>query len=324
VCLTVEVIICSTIYITNFGRESDARFTSKRRDWRILFGLVAPLAIGGIAVEAQEAANLTQRLPDKSIYNLFNPTPRESMREMNTDRPDQTESPYTVDAGHFQLEMDFVSAEFDRDQTDGRDLRTESWNVAPMNLKVGLLNNVDLQFLLDTYRHSRVEDHKVPRVTEASGFGDVTTRLKINFWGNDGGKTAFGFISFIKWPFPKSGLRNGKTEGGLIFPLSVGLAKGWDLGAMTEFDFVRNDAGNYDTEFVNSVTVGHELTERLGMYLEFFTVTGSAKDFPWQGQVDVGWTYAIGENAQLDCGCNFGVTGSAPDFGPFAGFSFRF
>src|SRR5256885_9928210 len=36
---------------------------------------------------------------NKSDFNLFNPTPPELMREFNTDRPDKTESPYTVDAG---------------------------------------------------------------------------------------------------------------------------------------------------------------------------------------------------------------------------------
>jgi hypothetical protein len=46
------------------------------------------------------------------------------MREMSTDRPDQTESAYTVDAGHFQVEMDLVSAMFDRDPSGGGDLRT--------------------------------------------------------------------------------------------------------------------------------------------------------------------------------------------------------
>jgi hypothetical protein len=189
---------------------------------------------------------------------------------------------------------------------------------------MGLLNNVDLQLMLDTYVHSRVQDDSIRRVTQVSGFGDLTTRLKINFWGNDGGKTAFAFMPFVKWPLPKSGLRNGKTEGGLIIPVAVDLAKGWDMGVMTEFDFVADDAGDYDTEFINSLTVGHGLTDNVRMYLEFFTVTGSAPGFRWQGQVDVGWTYALRENVQLDCGCNFGVTRSAPDFGPFAGLSFRF
>ena len=47
--------------------------------------------------------------PDKAKYHLLNPTPREQMREMSTDRPDKTESPYTVDAGHFQIESDLFA-----------------------------------------------------------------------------------------------------------------------------------------------------------------------------------------------------------------------
>ena len=63
------------------------------------------------------------------------------MRELTPDRPDKTESPYTVDAGHFQLEMSFV--EFTLNQSGGA--RTETWNVAPTNLKVGIFNNTDLR-----------------------------------------------------------------------------------------------------------------------------------------------------------------------------------
>jgi hypothetical protein len=44
------------------------------------------------------------RASDKSRYTIFNPTPRDQMRGLNTDRPDVTESPVTVDAGHFQLD----------------------------------------------------------------------------------------------------------------------------------------------------------------------------------------------------------------------------
>src|SRR6266436_4230281 len=52
---------------------------------------------------------------DKAAYHLFNPTPREYLREMVADRPDKTESPYTVDAGHFQVETDLVSYTRDHD-----------------------------------------------------------------------------------------------------------------------------------------------------------------------------------------------------------------
>lgn len=282
--------------------------------------LAAGTASGGEA--ARDATRASQA--DKGSYNLFNPTPRALRREMRTDRPDQTESPYTVDAGHFQVEMDLVHATFDHDQSGGGDVRTEVWGVAPLNLKAGLLNPVDLQFMLAPYVHSRVEDRVAGTLDQASGFGDLQTRLKLNLWGNDRGDTALAIMPSVKWPLSPSGLRHGKTEPGVIVPFGWGFAKGWCLGAMTEVDFVHDGAGGYDPEFVNSVTVGRDLTDRLAMYVEFFTVVSSAPGFKWQGQVDLGWTYALDDNTQLDLGCNLGVTRSAPDFNPFVGLSFRF
>ncbi len=264
-------------------------------------------------------------VPDKSRYHLFRPTPRDLMREMSTDRPDQTESPNTVDAGHFQMEMDFVSAVFDRNRSGGGDMRTTVWGIAPLNLKLGLLNNVDVQFVLDPYVHLRLEDRVAGTVDKASGFGDLQTRLKINLWGNDGGKTALAIMPFVKWPLSESSLRNGKTEGGVIVPLGVELPRGWSMGLMTELDFVRNAGDDgYDTDFVNSITFSHDIAGNLGGYVEFFSVTSTARNSRWLGQADVGVTYALNENTRLDCGCNFGVTKSAPDFNPFIGLSWRF
>ena len=262
---------------------------------------------------------------NKEAFTLFNPTPAALMRDLSTDRPDQTESAYTVDAGHFQLEMDFLNYTYDRDTEGGADGRSRTWLVAPVNLKLGLLNCVDVQLMLDSHVRTKIED-RVARTTEkASGFGDITTRLKVNVWGNDGGKTALALMPFVKWPLSASSLRNGKTEGGLIVPLAIELAEGWGMGLMTELDFVRNAANRgYDREWVNSVTVSHDLSEKAGGYVEFFAVTGSAPGFKWQGQVDVGITYALKANVQLDAGCNFGVTKSAPDYQPFVGIAYRY
>lgn len=260
--------------------------------------------------------------PSKWAYHLFNPTPDAQMRELSTDRPDQTESPYTVDAGHFQVEMDFFKLTYDRDSPDG--WRTEVWNIAPMNLKVGLSNNVDLQIVLDSYVNERTRD-PIARTTErVDGFGEITARLKINLWGNDGGKTAFGLMPYVKLPLDASDLRNGQTEGGLIVPLAIELPGGWGMGLMTEVDFVSDDEGGYDTEWVNSITLSYAITEQLSGYVELFAVTGDAPGFDWQGQVDAGFTYGLTDNVQFDCGCNFGVTKSAPDYQPFVGISVRF
>jgi hypothetical protein len=242
------------------------------------------------------------------------------MREMSTDRPDQTESPYTVDAGHIQVEMDFVKLTYDRHSVDGE--RSETWNVAPLNLKIGLHNRVDLQLVFDNYVDVRTR--LGANRDRTSGFGDFTTRLKINLWGNDGGPTAFGIMPFIKLPLDASNLRNGRTEGGVILPLAVSLPGGWSMGVMTEVDFVSDDRGGHDLEWINSLTFSRGLTQALGGYVEFFSVVGNAPGFDWQAQVDVGLTYAVTDDIQLDCGCNFGLTRSAPDFQPFAGITVRF
>jgi hypothetical protein len=284
------------------------------------------LAVSGIATNAQDASGTpTSQTPDKSRYNLFNPTPVEFMREMSTDRPDKTESPYTVDAGHFQFEMDLVSYGYDRDTSGGSDARTEALAVAPVNLKIGLFNNVDFQVILETYNFVRMIDHAAGTVRKMSGFGDVTTRLKINLWGNDSGPTACAVIPFIKLPTNQDHLGNDAVEGGVIIPLAVQLPLGWDMGAMAEVDGLgdENGGGHY-ASFINTVTFGHELFGKLYGYAEFFSEVSTEKGERWIGTVDFGLTYQITPNIQFDTGINIGVTKAAPDFNPFVGLSWRF
>jgi hypothetical protein len=244
------------------------------------------------------------------------------MRDLSADRPDQTESPYTVDAGHFQLEMDFVNATFARDPAGGDATRLVAWSVAPLNLKLGLLDRVDLHFVIDPYAGLRIEDQAGGEARSSSGFGNVATRLKVNVWGNDGGRTAFAMMAYVRWPLPASGLRPGRTEGGLILPFALDVGGGWNLGAMTEVDVLASPAGGHEAQLVNSIAVGHPLTGKLGMYAE--VVAAARRGSRWLGQLDVGWTYALRNTVQLDWGCNFGLTAAAPSVRPFAGLSMRF
>lgn len=282
------------------------------------------LHTGGCWLLLLAGSGLAAWAADKSAYHWANPVPRALLRELSTDRPDQTESPYTLDAGHYQLEMDFVNYTRDRAKTGGGDVVTEALSLAPLNLKWGVTNHVDVQLLLDPHVRVRTEDRRSGAVTTASGFGDVTTRLKINYWGNDEGPTALAVMPFVKWPLGASAVRNGVTEGGVMGILGFALPAGWNAAVMTEVDFLSDDAGGRTTEFVNSLTLAHNLTTRVGGYVEVFTVTGPDVAGGWQVQLDAGFTYAIDADTQLDAGCNFGVTRAAPDLQPFAGISRRF
>jgi Putative MetA-pathway of phenol degradation len=279
--------------------------------------LIGAVAFASSSTAGQRSAN--GPTTDPTAYILWNPVPRGQLREMSTDRPDQTESPYTVDAGHVQLEMDIVS--FTHDHTGGETV--EEWNFAPLNFKVGLLPNVDVQFVLGGWIRSETRRDGELKQT-ASGIGDLTVRVKANFWGNDGGPTAMGVMPFVKFPLKSDAIGNDEIEGGLILPFAWNLSGRLHLGLMTEIDRLADEeGGGHHFEWINSVTLGADITDRLGAYAEFAAVLAEGGG-EWTGQIDTGVTYALTDDIQLDAGCNFGVTETAPDYQPFVGLSIRF
>jgi hypothetical protein len=283
-----------------------------------LKSIIFPVLFSACVASANENAN-------KSQYTLWNPTPRELMREMSTDRPDKTESAYTVDAGHFQVEADVVGYSIDKHNTDYSDTEVETWSVWNANYKFGLCNNTDIQFVVPSYTHVRTKDETTGATEKNSGFGDIVTRLKINLWGNDGGTTAFAAMPFVKFPTAQDDLGNGAFEGGLILPLAVELPYGWGMGLMTQVDISEDgDGSGYHPDFINTITFSRDIIGALAGYVEFFSAVSTDEDSDWEGTFDMGLTYAVTEDIQLDAGVNIGVTRSADDFNPFLGLSWRF
>jgi hypothetical protein len=277
----------------------------------LLFSLAA------LGAAAQETNSVP---PDKSSYNLFNPVPENLMRDLSPNRPDETESAYTMDAGHYQLEMDFAS--FTYDKSGGT--TTKAWDVGDFNFKAGLLNNVDVQLVYDNYLNVHTEESS-GKATTQSGFGDFTTRLKINLWGDDGGKTAFALLPFVKFPTSTDNLGNNAVEGGVIFPLAVSLPYDFDLSLETAVGFFQDENDNrYHEEFIASASLDHQIIGKLSGFVEFFSNFTTESHSSWVGTADTGLEYLVTKNIQIDLDCYFGVTHAAPDFNPFAGITVRF
>ncbi|WBH16425.1 transporter [Sphingomonas radiodurans] len=255
--------------------------------------------------------------PPPERYTLFDPVPRDRLRGFNTDRPDTTESPYTLNAGHLQIELS--AAEY----TLGRD-RSRTLDVLPVNLKLGLLDNVDLQLLFTPYQRV-VGDDGVDQ-----GFGDDTlVRLKINLQGNDGEGVALGVMPFIKLPTGTSGLSNGHVEAGLILPMAIDLFGDWSLGAMLEADLVyRDEAQAYGLDLVHSVTLGHLVAGPVSAYVEYVGIlprgAASGIERRYQAIASAGLTLAVGENLLLDAGTRIGFSGNSDRSTIFLGASTRF
>jgi hypothetical protein len=262
---------------------------------------------------------MAQGKTDKSSYWLFHPTPQSDMRELSTDRPDKTESPYTVDAGHFQIETDLAFVTSDKSD---QGIRTTSTSFVASNLKVGLTNNIDLQAIISPSISQRTE---TPSGTDrVYGRGDTLIRVKFNLIGNDSGDWALGVMPFVQLPSHTNELGSDRVEGGVILPVAIGLPGDWDLGTMAQFNWAKNSQDDQmHGEYVGTVTVGHEIWGDLAGYLEFFSQHSDESGAKWIATIDTGLTYGATPNVQLDMGVNVGVTDAADDLNPFVGISAR-
>src|SRR5580658_5192703 len=224
------------------------------------------LALLLTASAAPALADDTPSTPDKSGYTLFDPTPDADLRSFNTDRPPKANSPYTVDAGHFQYETDI--AVFGYSDTDG--VTTRDWTVLDPTLKLGLTNTIDAELQITPYES--VVTHSASGTTSISGFGDTIARLKINVLGDDHGAIAVALLPYVKLPTAQSGLGNGHVEGGLILPVSFSAPGGFTVIVMPEADYLKDTAASgYHAAFDFLINVSHPLDTHWTFYSEVFT-----------------------------------------------------
>lgn len=264
--------------------------------------LFLALALNGLLAPSSSAA------PD--------PTTDKPLRDLAADRPDTTESPITVDKGHFQLETAFFG--YTRDKNDNTDVRT--YAVAESNIKYGLLDNMDLQVVLTPWLEEETETATTDETV--NDFGDIEVRLKYNIYGNDGGDTALGLMPFVKIP-TQTEVSNDRWEGGLILPGSWDVADTWGLGAQLQLDRIyEDDSGDMEWEFSHTVVAGFEVFDRVGTYVEYVGIASEGGDY--NVLASGGATYDLKEYVRLDVGTMVGLTDDAEDFSIFTGITWKY
>jgi hypothetical protein len=229
----------------------------------------------------------------------------EKRRPLITDRPDLTESPYTVDAGHMQVESDVVVATW-------RQGKVESLDFLPSNVKIGLTSSTDLQVLVPALGVGFDGDGNA-----SPAAGDVGVRLKWNLFGNDDGDVAVGVMP---WFFV--GGADLRPGAGVIVPVAIALPAETGLGTMAVLNYVPIDGGSYDVEADVSVTVSHAVIGDLAGYLEAFA---AGRPMTRDGELlaSAGLTYVVGDSIQLDAGFRLPVLTSDPRVETFVGVSAR-
>ncbi len=255
---------------------------------------------------------------NKEQFNLFNPTPRKYMRPMVPDRPGITESPYSVDAGHFQYETDALRLLTRREGTAyGHD-----WYVNHALGKIGLSNRTDFQVGVDSYTDTRSYDDADPDQTQVHrGLGDVNIRLKHTLVGDDNSRWALGLIGYVT--LPTGGPRgDGAVEYGAVLPVVYQLTKPWSIGGQiaTQVYWDREAQERY-LQLTPTFTTDYQLTKLIQVFAELVGYR-DVRQSSWLSSINTGAQLDVSDNVQLDFGTHLPITNSV-DREYFIGMSFR-
>jgi len=249
-------------------------------------------------------------------YSLFNPVPKDKMKDMETDRPDATESAYTVEAGHFQMESDL----FRHLRNKNNEMVNTGIGFNLGNYKLGLTERMDIQLVIPTYVSNSTRERSANKIiSRTRGFDDITLRVKYNLWGFAGGRTALAVLPFLS--FPTSSFSRNGVQGGIILPFALELKQGLNFGTQAGMEIVKEDDNRYHSDFLYSFTFGKSISAKVDVFVEVFTSYS-----PYLNNTDIyadgGIIFSISKNFNIDAGFNYGINKDADKIF-FTGFSFR-
>ena len=231
-----------------------------------------------------------------------------------TDRPDQTESPYLVPVGYFQIETGF---QLEADKRDGQSEKNLTYHSSL--LKYGISKNLELRFITEYLGYQR--ENETDRVTASmNGFSPVSVGGKLFICEQKGFLPKTSLIAHIDLPY----LGRQEFRPSFIAP-RFRFTMQHSLSSRVNLSY--NLGGEWDGESPNAtgiytLTTGISLIKNLGVYLELygFLRERSAPDHRFNG----GFTYLLNNNLQLDTSVGVGINEASPDSFVSTGFSWRF
>ncbi|GAA3923887.1 transporter [Hymenobacter algoricola] len=249
-------------------------------------------------------------------YTLFRPVPRDSLQELRPDRPGVSESPFTVDPGHFQVESDLLRLLNKR----APDHRERDLHFNHVLLKLGLTMRTDVQVQLDSYSWQK-QWNEQQQPERRQGFGDLTVRVKRSLAGEHGKPDALAVMALVRLPVG-SAVGTRAAEYGLMVPYSHDFSKELNVQIQLRSELNYDDAASRRFVLLGpSTAIDYEFSP---FWSAFAEVAGQwdVRQTAWQASVNVGPQLHLSNNLILDGGAHLALT-PATDHEYFLGFSFR-
>lgn len=221
---------------------------------------------------------------------------------IQTDRPDQTETPALVPDGMFQIETGIL---YERSQRDTR-------MVHPTVLcKYGVNDHVELRLITEWTTGDADAD--------ASGINPVMLGMKLKLWDETGWVPTTSLIAHLTLPKVASpGLQATYYAPDFRFSMQHSLPDGFGIGYNVGS---RWDGFTAEPIFLYTFSVSKGLSNRWGTFLEVFGFAPQ-QDTAWH-MVDGGLTFLLTRDMMIDVSGGYGLTSDAPEFFTSVGFSFR-
>jgi len=259
---------------------------------------------------------------DKWQYSLISPVPSDELRPLSSEAYDGVMDARTVDAGHVQIEGGFIDYLYNSVTPRNYDSDDFFWEP---RITVGLLNNMD--FYVRPSYEIRFLDYQM----HSSEFGRVTTGLKVNLLGNDGGTVALALKPYLSIPTSSSDLiGGGDVLGGGDVAVLVRLPYGLYVKVDSEFYATERNNRTVYAGFYNALSINKTLCSKADAYCFFDTTVTSDSAETWYGYAGLGLEYKFTNNLQMFAGFGFGVTPDwtygqtrAWDYNPRVGFVWR-
>ena len=211
--------------------------------------------------------------------------------QISTDRPNQTESPFTLPLGHIQIET-------------GISIEDSQSNINTL-FRIGIINGIEVRLNTNYLMNDNITALK------KSSFSDFEVGAKFKIWGESNDKTKIGFLSHLSIPSAPEVFSN--NEYGLLSRVLVShdLKNDSQIG----YNLGYNKYNNYDGQFVYTLAYGMSL----GSFGVFFELFGDESSNHSHLNFDSGITYLIDSDKQLDLSIGRGLNNEM--FYVSAGFS---
>ena len=230
-----------------------------------------------------------------------------AQEKIDTDRPDQTESAFTVPRGYFQAEFGF-----NKENTSGRDYTL----VHPTALLKYGLGKIELR--LESTWSSEYE-HVIPNPKWSRGLQPVEIGFKAALCEEKDFRPKISIIMHTTIPFLSSGIyKDSLLTPSFRFCLQHTTGERSALGINLGAEW---DPHKKRPQWIYTIAQGFDLSEKWYAYIEAFGTI--SKGYLPEHSLDAGLAYYINPDVKVDISAGKGISSVAPKSYVALGFSFR-